>query len=368
MSAGSNELRRGWEAIDGAAALVGASSLALLVATGEERLEFLHGQTSNDVRGLLPGAGCAALSLTPQGRPLAIFSLYNDAEHERVLIATTTQERAAVRAALERFLVADDCEVEEAPELTAWTLAGPQAPAVLERAGIAGVRDDASATNERAGATAGADASAAASTAAAAWRLHRGRIGEREVLVLQRGDLRVPAFDILAADAQLQTTYADPVAAALREAGAVDADAQALEVVRVESGTARYGTDVDESRIAIEARLEWAIHFGKGCYVGQEVIERAVSRGRIQHMLALLAGQGLTAGAQVVGGGERDVATSVVDSPRLGRIALAYLPAGQADAGGEVQLRSDAGTHVATVLPWPRARVLAGRDGRKDRP
>ncbi|HYC56734.1 MAG TPA: hypothetical protein VEL28_17520 [Candidatus Binatia bacterium] len=332
-------LRSGWEAIDTGAALIDGGGPSLLVATGEERLEFLHGQTSNDVLGLAPGAGCAALSLTAQGRPVAMFALYNDAEHERVLIAMPAAQRTDTRAALERFLVADDCEFEDAADLQGRTLAGPEAAAVLRRAGVELLDDE-----------------------AAGWRMRHATIAGRSALVLARGDLRVPAFDIVAADPQLQPAFADPVWDALRAAGAAVAGADALDVVRVESGTARFGVDVDDTRIAIEARLEWAIHFGKGCYVGQEVIERAVSRGRIQHTLELLSAPTVVAGARVSNGGPRDVATSVVESPRLGRIALAYLPAEAADTGRTVQLSSDAGTHDATVLPWPRPRRLAGRE------
>jgi folate-binding Fe-S cluster repair protein YgfZ len=125
--------------------------------------------------------------------------------------------------------------------------------------------------------------------------------------------------------------------------------------------------------MAIEARLEWAIHFAKGCYVGQEVIERSVSRGRVNHLLCLLqidpAGAAVdaaeVAGLQVAGGNPADIVTSVsMGAGGDGEVALAlaYLPAAMTEAGSVVELESD-GVVIAraTVVEWPRPRVLAGR-------
>jgi folate-binding protein YgfZ len=195
-----------------------------------------------------------------------------------------------------------------------------------------------------------------------AWGVAEAAIAGQPVMVFSRGDLRIPCFDVLACDGEGRASDFCAVRDALAGAGAVPCGVDALEIVRVESGTARYGVDVDESRIAVEARLEWAIHFAKGCYVGQEVVERAVSRGRINHELNLLGiSADITAGAHVEGGGENDVATSVVRSPRLGIIALAYLPRASFAAGSEIMLTSAGTSTAAMVLEWPRERILAGR-------
>src|SRR5262245_25265614 len=100
-----------WAVLDGAAGLVDSAWRRFFTATGDERLEFLQGQTSANVTALADGAGAPALVLTAQGRPLAIVALYESAG--RVWIATTASQAAATRAALSRFLVADDCDFEE---------------------------------------------------------------------------------------------------------------------------------------------------------------------------------------------------------------------------------------------------------------
>lgn len=328
-----DDLATGWTLLDSGAALVGASGRRFFPATGEERRDFLHGQTTANVKALAPGAGCAAATLTAQGRPLALFALYEDGE--RLWVATTAGQAEATRAALSRFLVADDCDFEADVDAGCVAVAGPRAADVLRAAGVADVPDDGT------------------------WAVRAANVAGQPVTVFSRGDLRVPWYDVLAAGPEGQASDAAVVAAALEAAGAVPGAEAAVDILRVESGTPRYGVDVDDSRLAMEARLEWAIHFAKGCYVGQEVVERAVSRGRINHELALLSLQGdAGTGARVEGGGEHDVVTSVAVSPRLGRIALAYLPRAKTEPGTAVTLLPGGD---AVVLEWPRPRVLPGR-------
>jgi len=342
-----------WAALDSGAALIDATWRRTLVATGDDRAIFLHGQTSNHVLSLESGDGCATMALNAQGKPLALLALYNDGDS--MLLVSSAAEVGATRAALERFLVADDCEFDVGPDVEALALAGPDAAAVLRKAGIE-VADD---TAARAG---------------SGWKLSRGAIDQQQVLVLSRGDLRVPWYELYAVDGSGNATDAARVWNALQQAGARPCGLDACEIVRVESGTARFGVDIDESRIAVEGRLEWAIHFAKGCYVGQEVIERAVSRGRITHLLTLLScTEPIPAGAHARPGAEGDVVTSSVVSPRLGPIALAYLsthsakdatsvpPAGSDEAGTTVGFESAGRVFAASVLQWPRPRVLAGR-------
>ena len=325
-----------WAVLDEGAGLFDPGWRRFFPATGDERREFLHGQTTADVEALSAGSGTPAATLTAQGRPLALFALYETGE--RIWIATTAAHSVATRAALSRFLVADDCDFEDDVDARCITVDGPRAPDVLAAAGAGPVPEPSS------------------------WGVAEATIAGQAVLVFSRGDLRIPSYDVLACDAEGRATGADEVARALEAAGAVRTGVAAHEIVRVESGTVRYGVDVDEKRIAIEARLEWMIHFAKGCYVGQEVIERAVSRGRINHELALLSLSGdAPVGACVDGAGQNDVVTSVATSPRDGRLALAYLPAARSAPGAEVVLRSGEQFTDAVVMPWPRARVLAGR-------
>lgn len=314
-----------WEALDSGVALVDRSHRHIISASGDERKEFLQGQISSQIEGGAQGEGRAGLLLSAQGRVQSILALYDRGETIDLVVDEDLRESTAER--LEEFLVADDVEFDADDDAAPIQIgiAGPKAQSLLTDAGV--------------------------STPTSPWGVSQGRIASIDVVVYARGDLRVPVYEIAAADGAALWS-------AIEELGAVPCGYQAVETVRLESGTARFGVDVGSDRIAMEARLEWAIHFAKGCYVGQEVIERAVSRGRLNRLLCLLEVEGVVPlGAHVEGAGEKDVVTSLARSPKYGSIALAYVDRERAVAGVHIHV----GGVSARVLEWPRHEVLAGR-------
>src|SRR5436190_8925644 len=118
------------------------------------------------------------------------------------------------------------------------------------------------------------------------------------------------------------------VADALREAGAVDVDEAAAEVLRVERGRPRYGIDLDDTVIPQEAGLnERAVSFTKGCYVGQETVARLHYKGKPnRHLRGLRLSAPAESGAPLLHE-DREVGrlASAVASPRLGPIGLALV-------------------------------------------
>jgi len=104
-----------------------------------------------------------------------------------------------------------------------------------------------------------------------------------------------------------------------------------IEIRRVEAGLPRYGVDVSEDYFPFEANLERTLSFQKGCYIGQEVVVRATTRGGAKKKLVGLRfvedGTPVAPGAIVSAEGrdEAGLVTSSVISPTLGAIALAYL-------------------------------------------
>jgi len=304
----------------------------ILRAEGSERVPFLHGQLSSNVSSLAAGRGQASLLLNAQGRVEGIVSLFDAGES--IEIACDAVLVDAMRARLERFLVADDVELEaEAAPAACIGVAGPRAHEVL--------------------------ASVCGGSLALAhdWARTSVEIRGISARVLSRGELRVPFHEVFIDAAAASAPQVAEVWQTLRDAGASPAGSAAFEILRVESGVARYGVDVDESRIALEARLEWAIHFAKGCYVGQEVVERAVSRGRLNRRLTLLGSdRPLAPGARIDDGSDRELVTSSVVSPLHGPIVLAYLDIERGVDGAVVSVD---GT-PARVLPWPRREVYAG--------
>jgi folate-binding protein YgfZ len=323
-----------WAAIDGNVAIADTRYRRTLVATGSEARQFLQGQLSHSLATLKDGRGAPSLLLTAQGHVVSILAAYDAGEAIELVVEERHLDRT--RARLEQFLVADDVELEERPPSDRFTLVGRNVPRMVADFGIDVPRED--------------------PTSAAGWFVRRVRIGGVNAVLYGRGDLRVPAVEFVCADGA--SLWREIEQQGVRAVGA-----HALELVRVESGLPRYGVDVDETRIALEARLEWAIHFRKGCYVGQEIIERAVSRGRVNRQLCLLATEEpAMAGDLVHDTGEKEVVTSTAISPRSGPICLGYALRELAEPGKQLTLvRGDHHTIQARVLPWPRREVYAGR-------
>lgn len=287
-------------------------------ATGSERAEFLQGQLSNDVAALAAGRGCPCLLLNAQGRLLAILSVFNAGE--RFELVTEHARAAEAGAALEGFLVADDVELAIDDGAERIGLGGPGAAAVLAAVGVEAGQPG----------------------------LSEAVIAGEPCMVLRHSEFREPVYELVM-DGGGERAWSG-----LEEAGAMAVGSSAWELMRVMSGVARAGVDVDGSRPALEGRLEWAVHRDKGCYVGQEVVERTLSRGRLNRRLCLLSVDGqLEPGAVVSGGSDHDLVTSVVAVVGQDVLALAFVPTSLDVPGGRLELVSGSGTNTARVLEWP---------------
>jgi folate-binding protein YgfZ len=251
---------------------------AVLRATGKDAKDYLHRVTTQDVNVLPPGGSAYAAILNAKGHLLADAHLL--VEPDGVLLVMDPAAVAQTRPHLEKFVIMDDVTFED----------------------VSG--------SVRVVPVLGMEAATRLGTRAASLR----RISNR-----RRG---VPALDLL-----LPPQDAEPLREELVREGAAALGAEELEALRILAGQARFGLDMDASRLPMEAGLtKLAISFSKGCYTGQEVVLRATVRGHLQRglvQLALPAGAGpgtpLSAGGQEVG-----AVTSAADTPE-GRVGLGYL-------------------------------------------
>jgi folate-binding protein YgfZ len=296
----------------------------VLAARGADRGSFLQGMLSNDVEHLAPGQGVYALLLTEQGRPVA----------EMVVLALADafwleMDRAAlprVREALERYVVADDVELEDAA-VHGVAVRGRAASGVLgavlgvEGGGLDALRECDHLELAHAGAP-----------------LHVARLN----------DVGVDGFHLWTPSLASRDALAD----ALVAAGARRLGDDALEVQRIAAGFARGDVDYGPQTLAAEVpSFARAVSYRKGCYLGQEVMERVAARGHVNWLLVrLTADAPFAAGARVKDGDvEVGRVTSVARAPGVGTIALARVRAAVAEAGRTLAVEGDA-TDVPVVL------------------
>lgn len=330
MAAGSapaDSTASGFEALRAGAAVSALDDRAALVVSGEDRTSFLQGMLSNEVAALAPGAGTRALLLTEQGRVVADLRVY--VFEDVVRIDAPADARSEVRAALEKFVVADDVEFEDTAD-AGLALRGPGATAVL---GAAGVPD------------------AADREEGAHWPVEIAGVPAR---LSRADDLGVAGFHLWC-----EPSGRDTLRRALEEAGAESVEAEVLEIQRVVAGVGRLGSEFGRETLAPEApSLEPAISHQKGCYLGQEVVERIASRGHINWRVVPVRTKAPIAVGDVVRSDENEVGrvTSVARRPDDGSFwGLARLRAARSDAGTELTIANGAGDHAAEVVaPAPK--------------
>jgi folate-binding protein YgfZ len=173
--------------------------------------------------------------------------------------------------------------------------------------------------------------------------------------VVRTGEADVPMFHVI-----VDASHRDEVIERLEAAGARPVSAAVVEMLRIEAGRARFGVDMGEDTIPLEAGLlERAISTSKGCYVGQEIIIRILHRGggRVARRLVTLAG-GVAdldvpaAGASLL---EGDVVvgrlTSVAPARTgVGFVALGYVPRDLAEEGRQFAVAQTDLTATVTGL------------------
>jgi folate-binding protein YgfZ len=314
-----------YEAVAHAAGVRILDERKIVRVTGDDRATFFHGMSSADVKNAKPGDVLPALILTEHAHVIADLFIWVVDDALLLDIETDAWERA--RAHLERLLVADDVEFEDESALRVVDVEGPRA---IDAARLLG----------------GAEANSLGE-----WRF----VVAGELFVANLPRMGGPAISILAPRAQVESEVAK-VLAAVRESRLVGSDA--LEAIRIENGIARIGVDTLDKTLALEARLDRAISLSKGCYVGQETIERATARGALKKRLLGLKftdGHGATVGAAVIlAGKEVGRVTSAAQSPRLGAIGLALLHHSSWATGTEVSVESGgvAGRAIVSELPF----------------
>lgn len=229
------------------------------IAVGNaDRVRWLNGMLTNNVQGLAEGAGNYSFVLNAQGRILGDCDAYSLADH--LLVITDRSQIPALTAHFEHFIIMDDVVLEDISSTrTALGLAGPLAPQLLTALGVS---------------------LPAASTPNTLW-LMETRICGVPVQLTGGYAAASPRFELWCAKESGRMLWD-----VLLAAGAIPCGIRAAEALRVLEATPLYGIDITDRYLPQETSQTRALHFSKGCYLGQEIVERIRSRGAVHRRLA----------------------------------------------------------------------------------
>jgi folate-binding protein YgfZ len=320
-----------FETLRAGCAVYALDSRAKVALTGRDRVRWLNGMITNKIRDLEPGAGVYGFLLNPQGRILGDLYAYN--RGEALLIDTDQAQLQNVLAIFDRYIIMDDVEIANlAEELTAVGIAGPKTLEILRTSGI------------------NLPELAPLRWANVTWNGVTVTAVRSDNSGLESYEFWLPPKNALS------------FRSALVNAGATWVGPAALELVRIASGIPRYGQDIRERDLPQETEQSRALHFSKGCYVGQEIVERIRSRGSVHRKFTGFKVQGPLPqpGAKiVVDGKEVGEITSSAILPIAGGecpVALGYIRREVEKSGKELNV-SDAKLTIADV---PFAGVFGG--------
>jgi len=305
---------------------------AKIAVTGGDRVRWMNGMTTNNVRDLAPGHGVYSFLLNAQGRIQA--DLYIFQRGESLLVDTERQQRDKILELFDRYIIADDVEIADiSGKLTAIGLTGPESRSVLERAGIT------------------VPELAHLQFADVTWQ-------QKAITLLRSGEEARESWQIWIAPenvAQLRD-------ALLKAADARPTGTTALNLFRISRGIPQFGVDIRDRDLPQETGQTRALNFTKGCYLGQEIVERIRSRGAVHRQFTAFTVEGALPepGTKILAGesggepakDEKEVgeitSSAILPLPGGDRpVALGYL---RREAAGK-DLRAGAATLKPATLP-----------------
>lgn len=311
-----------YQAAHTAAIVVDRSNLGLLNFTGETRLDLIHRMSTQALNHLASGEGAATILTTDIGRMLDRLLLY--VGDDAVYALTGEGNAGAIARYLLRFVFFnDDFHLEDLSEETAvLAVYGPAASQKLRPLFGEAVEIP----------------------------LHHWRqrpLNELSVSLHRTDPLAGGGYFVIG-----DATAKETISQALLNAGITPAGPDVFDYVRIESGLPRFGREITQEYIPLEANLWADVSFSKGCYTGQEVIARMESRGRLAKQLAQLhpeapvnAGMAIEAGGRAVG-----TVTSAATGP-AGPVALGYIKTRALDDGPATFTAGEVALHPQPLAP-----------------
>jgi folate-binding protein YgfZ len=227
-------------------------SRSFIRITGEDRVRWLNGMVTNSVQGLTEGRLNDSFLLNAQGRILGDAIVYRFADH--LLLETARSQSERLLAHLDHFIIMDDVELQQLDASTTTIgIAGPNAASILTSLGVAVPEPLAFVTQA---------------------------IDGIPVTIAHVHSPGVPRFEIRCPANRVLDIWTTLVAA-----GTTPCGVEAVESLRILEAIPLYGTDITDRYLAQETNQPQVLHFSKGCYLGQEIVERIRSRATVHRGL-----------------------------------------------------------------------------------
>ena len=305
------------------AGIADLSHMGRLSVEGKDRVTFLNGLLTNDLSKARENTGIHSLLLNTKARVLADLYLHHETDH--IVMDTSEKPSGQVKQILDQFIVTEDVRIEDLNEKTVLlSVQGPESKQILKEIFKMDVEDLGPLQNRNLGPS---------------LIIARDRTGQGGFDILVPSDEALPVWQGFLLNGKHNLL---PVGV------------EALEILRLEAGLPKYGVDVDENTIVLEAGYQDAISFTKGCYMGQEVVARATHIGRVNRRLAQFyveSKEGLSSGAKILtNDGPVGLVTSAAFSPGLGKtVALGYVGKDYASVGKKLMVEN-AGKELGAVV------------------
>ncbi len=310
-----------------AVALIDTNWHATFKLTGPDRVRYLNAIVTNNVQALGEGHGTLALLLNPQGRILGELEI--SALKEELLVRTHASVREAIAAALDKYIIMDDVTLEDATDTVgSVAIEGPRTAAIV------------------------AEATGLALDGFSKFATAEVSVGGASCLMARRSHFGGAGAEFITSREKLAILWKQLLGSVHAEHGTA-IGMKALNTLRLEAGVPWFPADFNDTVIPHEAALEEThISFSKGCYTGQEIVERVRSRGHVNRRRVSLRFSSSAAPAFATRlfaeGKEIGLVTSAAFSPVAGAaIGMGYVRREQATRGSAVEF--DGGT--ATVSP-----------------
>ncbi|BAP16955.1 CAF17-like 4Fe-4S cluster assembly/insertion protein YgfZ [cyanobacterium endosymbiont of Epithemia turgida] len=267
----------GFETAYSKAVIYDRSHWGLLKLTGDDRLRFLHNQTTNNINKLKPGLACDTVFINSTGRIIDLVTVY--VTNDSILILVSPNRRHFLMEWIDRYIFPmDKVKITDVSDQNiVFTLIGSECTSFLKKGGINGLAELLPESH--------------CLTA----------IGEASMRIAVGSGLAIPGYTLIVPINQAKTVWEQ-----LIQLGIIPIGDRVWEQLRIRQGRPLFDKELTEDYNPLEAGLWRAISFEKGCYIGQETIARLNTyKGVKQRLWGVKLSQEIIPGTPVILDGKK---------------------------------------------------------------